>query len=148
MTYSGNKLFNWNNLGIISWLGLGYLWIFHNPALSPNVYWGCAWLVSTCLQIIRISRKTFYYVVDDEQFTIKNYLWPFSSKHYRLSDIEGVQLIKVGMFNNYILRVVCLGKQSRRYANTMLTANGWQMLVTDLQQRGVVVSIDLGLVVE
>nr|NYE66677.1 hypothetical protein [Mucilaginibacter sp. E4BP6] len=84
MTYSGDKLFNSNNLFAVIILLLGGVLSFYKSENFP-------FFIPLLMAIFITSGQAFYFELTENELIIKNYIIPFLNFRYQQSEITQVQ---------------------------------------------------------
>lgn len=147
MTYSGNKLYNTNNIVLailILLFGAGVV-----GTHGSDIKFFC-FVIIPFLFLINTS-ETFYFETTPDELIIKNYLIPFLNITYNLSEISEVKLLNTGYrsTSKARLKVIRGNKRSIGFRGASLGIQDWQELVTDLSIKKVVITLsDSGPVAE
>ncbi|MBC7400710.1 MAG: hypothetical protein H7289_12275 [Mucilaginibacter sp.] len=147
MTYSGNKLFNPNNIVLavlILLYGAGFF-----STHGSDIKFFCFVIIP--LFFLITTSEAFYFETTPDELIIKNYLIPFLNITYNLSEISEVKLLNTGYrsTSKARLKVIRGNKGSIGFRGASLGIQDWQDLVTDLSIKKVVVTLsDSGPVAE
>ncbi len=139
MTYSGNKIFNSNNLvPLIIILIFGGIAIASDNIDGINGYW-----IFIVIGYLITVKDAFYFEIADNEFIVKNYLLPFMKIHYNLSEITEIQLLSATYRStaDAQLKVIRGEQRSFGFHGASLGIKDWQEMVNDLCSKKIMVVV-------
>ncbi len=140
MTYSGNKIFNTNNLVLVA---LALFWgiiIIKAPHLKAVLIS----FLSLSPILLNALFDSFYFEITQDELIARNYLLPFIKEAYSLNEITEIRISSTrpyGLIGRERLRVVRGRYLSPGYKSASLRLKDWQGIVNNLADKRINVVI-------
>jgi len=137
MTYSGNKLFNSNNLFAIIILLAGGALSFYKPDNFP-------FFIPLVVAFVSTACQAFYFEITMDKLIVKNYIIPLLNIRYNLNEITQIQLLRPGGRSaaQARLKIIHGGKSSFGFPAASLKINDWKLCVDDLCEKKISVEVE------
>jgi hypothetical protein len=140
MTYSGNKLFNLNNIILVLLvLFVGFIAINSHPLKTRHFNLVLFFFV----YLANAITQAFYFEITQDELIVKNYILPILSTAYNLSDITEIKILST-TFRSIArarLKIIRHDKVSFGFKGASLRLKDWQGIVNDLGDRKINVTI-------
>jgi|GEM_PF-3007719 hypothetical protein len=146
MTYSGNKLYNSNNIVLLIAIVIFGAFAINEPQLK-NRY---IYLIMVAFTFLNTILNAYYFEITQDELIVKNYMIPFLTISYSLSEITEVKLLN----NAYKattksrLKIIRGDKRSIGFNGSSLKLIDWQEMVNDLSAKKITGTISKSVVLD
>ncbi|MFA0962750.1 DUF6585 family protein [Roseivirga sp. BDSF3-8] len=131
-SYKGNHFFTFNWLFVYACLTASFFILFLDiPIVSKLIMTGMVLLLCVLLSI-----QLYYFEADKDFLIVKNHIWPFHQRAFRLSDITEL-VIESPHQRSHTLRIITSDFKNRVYGAGSLRNKTWRQFIVDMEKQGI-----------
>ena len=132
----GNRWFNGPNLFLL-FFGVFTYWVFYRQGNGgSDTATRYILLALLLINLFTITNTSFYFVIDAEQITVKNYFKPWYKSAFRFDEIGQVGVETMPLANGRKLIITTKDEAKHVIWSKILHKTSWKAMIADINTHG------------